>query len=260
MAERGSIRNARSEGLEVPQVTQSAQKGGGGVRNSLALRVLGLLLNVGLFDPVGDQEGRDTTTDTVEWQGVFLAIGSAGGVAKVVGSRSQWRGHVVVEATGLIKRNKEQGVVPLGRGKERLVDFLQEGLAVRDQAGRVHGVGANTAARWVDVGELGELARGGISVEVRNGLNVVIVSTVVSPVEEGGVRASTTGRVIVVLPGVAGLVQLLEDGPLGEAVNALVKGIIVDTMAIRGSRDHISTVRVCGLSRCQQISDILTGV
>lgn len=241
---RRSMFNTGGEGLEVPEVAQRAQNGGGRVRDELAVSIKALLLNISLADPGRDQEGRDTTTKTVEREGVALAIGSGSSVGQVVRSGSQWWRDVVVETTSLIESDDEEGVLPLRRGTERFVDILQKKFTGGDQAAGVHGVGANTAARGVDIGELGQLTGSSIGVEVGKGLNVVVVAAVIGPVEEGGVRAGATKRVVVVLPGVASLVQLLEDGHLGVAVNALGEAIIVGAVAMGGTRDNEGTVRV----------------
>lgn len=243
--------NTRGEGLEVPQVAQSAQNGGGRVRDDLAEGVRALLLNISLADPGRDQEGRDTTTKTVERKRVALAARGGSSVGEVVRSRNQWRRDVVMKATSLIESDNEEGILPLRGGTERFIDVLQKKFTGRDQAAGVHGVGANTAARGVDVCELSQLTSGSIGVKVGKWFDVGVVAAVICPVEEGGIRASATERVVVVLPGVASLVQLLEDGHLGVTMNALAEAVVIGTVAMGGTGDNVGTVGVGRLRRSQ---------
>jgi len=77
----------------------------------------------------------------------------------------------------------------------------------------VHGVRAYTAAGWVDEREFRESACCCVGVEVLQWLGFVGVVAFESPVEEVGV--DHVGACVVVLPGVVGFRQLLEDGTLG---------------------------------------------
>lgn len=240
------ILDPRGERVKVPEVAQGAQDRGGGVRHGFAGDAGALLLDISLADPGGDQQSGDTTTQTVKVEGVVLAAWGGGRVSEVVRPGSEGRGHMVVEATGLVEAQDEEGLVPLGPGAQSVVDVLDQLLAVGDQTTGVHRVGADTAARGVDVAEFRQGTGCGIRVELFQGLDLVGVVGGVSPVVELGIGASATSRVPVVDPGVAGLGQLLEDGTLGEGV--VVKGLIVGSVTIRSARGEGSPVGVGGLN------------
>lgn len=240
--EGGSILNTGVERLKVPEISESAEQGRGRVRHSLALVVGTLLLNVALADPRRDQESGDTATQTVELESVLLTIGSLLGVGQVIGTSSQRRGNMVMEATALVKGQDEESLLPLGAGTERLIDLLDEGLAVGDQTAVVHGGGANAAAGGVQVGELGQRAAGSIGIELVHGDNLVLVAGGLGPGKPVGLGASTASGVPVVEPSVVGLAQLLEDGALGERIGT--KGIIVATVATGGTSNDSKAVGV----------------
>ena len=109
---------------------------------------------------------------------------------------------MVVETTGLIEGQDEEGLVPLGAGAECVVDVLDKGLSIGDQASWVHGACALSAAGRVDEGEFGQGACCGIGVEVRQWLGLVGVVAGESPVKEESV--DHVGACVVVLPGVVG--------------------------------------------------------
>lgn len=192
--------DTRVERLKVPEVAKGAQNRRRRVRDRLAVGVGALLLNNALADPRRDKEGRDTAAETVKWEGIVIAIGGLEGESKVVGAGGQRGRDVVVETTALVEGEEEEGVVPLRACVEGVVNGLDEGLPIRDEAGGVHGGGADAAAGRVEVGELGEVALGGVVVEVRQGHDLVVVAGLVGPVEEAGVRASATVGVDVVHP------------------------------------------------------------
>lgn len=179
--------NTRSEWLKVPKIAQGAQNRRSRIRNGLSIRILTLLLNHSLTNPRRDQNSRDATTETVEGESVFLAVGRSLGVCEVIGSNSERGRDVIVETTRLVEGEDEEGLVPLGRGTEGIVDVLDEDFAVGDQARWVHRVGANAAAGWVDETEFGEGAIGGIGVEGCHGLGEAFVAAGDGPVEEPGV-------------------------------------------------------------------------
>lgn len=81
---------------------------------------------------------------------------------------------MVVEASSLVKGDDEEGVLPLRAVAEGVVHLLEENLAVGDEAGGVHGVSADAAARGVDVGELREAAEVGVLVELVEGLHFLL--------------------------------------------------------------------------------------
>ena len=75
---------------------------------------------------------------------------------------------MIRKAAVLVEGQDEEGVAPLGRAADRLVDALDESLALADGRRRVEGL--VVAALRVDPGELGELAGRSIGVELRKGL------------------------------------------------------------------------------------------
>lgn len=249
MVKRSSILNARVERLKVPQVTKRPQKRAGRIRDGVTRRVSALLLDITFANPVGDEQGRDTATQTVEGERVLLAARGGRGVCQVVWTSGQRRGHMVVETASLVKGDDEQGVVPLRTCASSVVYLADQSLAVRDQACRVHGVRAHAAAGWVDVGELGQRAGSGVGVELLQVDDLVLVTGVVRPVEVSGIRPSATGIVPVVDPRCVGPVQGLPDGNLGEAVVA--ERVVVVAVAIRGARDESSAVGIGGLTVCK---------
>lgn len=222
--------DTRGERLKVPQVAEGAQNRRRRVRDRLPVVVGALLLNSTLADPGGDKEGGDTATETVEGEGVVLAVGGLESESEVVGAGGQRRRDVVVETTALVEGKDEESVVPLWACAEGVVDGLDEVLTVGDKAGGVHGGGSDAAAGRVEVGEFGEVALGSVVVEVRQGHDLVVVTGLVGPVEEAGVGASATVGVDVVHPGVAGLGELLEERAVGELV--VVEALIIKTVAV----------------------------
>lgn len=222
--------DTRGERLKVPEVAEGAQNRRRRVRDRLAVVVGALLLNSALADPGGDKEGGDTATETVEGEGIVLAVGGLEGESEVIGAGGQRGRHVVVETAALIEGEDEEGVVPLRACAEGVVNGLDEVLAVGDEAGGVHGGGAHAAAGRVEVSELGKVALSGVVVEVRQGHDLVVVAGLVGPVEEAGIRASTTVGVDIVHPGVAGLGELLEERAVGQLV--LVEALVVETVSV----------------------------
>ena len=239
--ERGSVLNTGVERLEVPEVTKSTEQGSSRVRLGLATVVSTLLLNIALADPRRDEKSGDTATQTVELKSVLLAVGGFLGVGQVVRASGQGGRNVVVEATALVEGEDEEGLLPLGAGTERLVDLLDEGLAIGNQTAVMHGGGTNTAAGGVQVRELGQSAVGGIDVELLHGDNLVLVAAGLGPGEPLGLRTGATSGVPVVDPGVVGLTQLLEDGALGEGVGT--ESGIVGAVASGGTSNNSESVR-----------------
>jgi hypothetical protein len=106
----------------------------------------------------------------------------------------------------------------------------------------MHGSGADTAARGVEVSQFRQGTGRSVGVELGQGLDLVLVVGGIGPVEEACIGASTAGRVDVVDPRVTGLGQLLEDGPLGELV--LAKRSVVQTVAEGSTGNQSGTVGV----------------
>lgn len=97
----------------------------------------------------------------------------------------------------------------------------------------MHRVGADTAARGVDVAELRKRATGGVSVELGQRLGLVLVAAGPGPVVKVGINHA--GASVVVGPGLVSLGQLLEDGSLLESVLSISETSIICTMACRGT-------------------------
>jgi hypothetical protein len=108
----------------------------------------------------------------------------------------------------------------------------------------VHGVGVQTAAGGVEVGELGEGAEVGVLVEVLEG-NDVGLGVGDGPVEEEGVGGEGAVGAVVVLPGDALLGSNLEDAGDGDSRD--IEVVVVLAVAVGGTGNGTETVRVGGL-------------
>ena len=249
MFERRRLLHARGKGIKVPEVAQSAQDRHRRVGDGLAVRVRAFLLDLPLADPRRDQQGRDPPAKTIELERVLAAVRRILSVGQVIRSDGQRRRDVVVETTSLIEGENEESLIPLRAGPECIVHILDEGLTLRDQPGRVHGVGALAAAGRVDEAELRQLAGSRIGVEVVHGLRQTLVAASEGPIKEVGVDHA--GVRVVVLPRVAGLGELLENGALLEGMHVDFKIIVVRAMAGRCARNQVCAVGVGRLShRC----------
>jgi hypothetical protein len=246
MIERSRILNTGSERIEVPEVTEGAEQRASRVGLDLAAVIGTLLLNVSLTDPRGDEKSGNTATETVKLVSVLLAVGGLLGVGQVVGASGQGRGNVVVEATALVEGQDEESFLPLRAGTERLIDLLDEGLAVGYETAVMHGGGTNTAAGRVQVRELGQSAVGGISVELVYRDNFVLVVCSFGPDKVFGLRASTTSGIPIVDPGVVGLPELLKNRVLGVGVG--IESGIVGTVATGSTSNNSKTVWIGRLS------------
>jgi hypothetical protein len=175
--------NSWSKWLEVPEIPEGAENGRGTVRYGLAKAVDTELLNFTLGDPWRDEESRHAATKTVELVGILFAICRGLGIREVIGAGGKWGRNMVVEATGLIEGKNEQSILPLWTSTERLIDFLEESLSIRDQTAIVHGGGANTTAGWVKVRESWQSSTKSIRVELGHGDSLVFVSSLLGPGE-----------------------------------------------------------------------------
>lgn len=238
----------RGEGLKVPEVSKRAQNGGSRVRDSLAMSIFTLLFNLCLGNPGGNQQSRDATTQTVKREGVVHATGGAEGKGLVIRTGSERSGDVVVEATALVEGQDEESFLPLGTGAQSIIHLLDESFTVGDQTGGVHGSGANSTARGIEVRQFRKGTSRSIGVELGQRLDFVLVVGGIGPVEEARIGASTAGRVDVVDPRVTGLGQLLEDGPLGELV--LAESSVIQTVSEGSTGNQSGTVGV-GVLRSQ---------
>lgn len=244
MIERRRVGDTRSKVLKVPQQTESLQDGGGAVR----LRLAGGLVNTVVLNESResirrDQESGYTSTVTVKVQGVALAVASLG-IGLVVRAHSQWGSNVVEETTGLVEGQKKERFFPLRTVTESFVDLLDKDLTVRDVSARVHGIGVETAAGRVEVRKLRKLTQISILEEVLDGNNVLF-GVGRSPVEEETVRGESTVGAVVVEPANSLAAGLLED--VVDLDGGNYKGVVVGSVAIRGTGNSTESVRVGGL-------------
>lgn len=149
---------------------------------------------------------------------------------------------MVMEATGLVKGQDEESLLPLRTAAQSIIHLLDESLAVGDQASGMHGGGANSAARGVEVRQFRQCAGRSVGIKLVQVLDLVLVVGGICPVKVARIGAGTAGRVPVVDPRVTGLGQLLEDGPLGELMVA--KPRVIQTVAVGGAGNQSGTVGV----------------
>lgn len=246
------VRDTGGQVLQIPQVTQGLENGGGRVRGRLASGgVNTVVLDVTPGSVGGNEPSGHAATKTVELEGVAGAVGGFLSVGLVVGADGQGGSDVVVETTCLVKGDQQQGLVPLGTSADSVVDLLQKDLAGGDVAGGVHGVGVQAAAGGVEVGQLGEGAQVGVLVEVfeRNHTGLGVGH---GPVEEQGVGKEGAVGAVIVLPGDALLRGNLEDA--GDVNGRDIKVVVVLAVAVGGTGDRTETVRV---GRLNIVSDVV---
>lgn len=237
--------DTRAHILQVPQVTEGLEHGGSTIRGRLAGDgVSTVALNVTLGGVRREQPGGDTTTKTVEAESVRAAIIRGLGVGLVVGAHGKRGSDVVEESTGLVEGDKEESLLPLRAGADGIIDLLQENFTERDIAGGVHGVGVQTAAGGVNVGQLGEEAQVGVLVEVLDRDNVAL-GVFGGPVEEHGIGKEGAVGAVVVEPRDALLGGSLEDA--GGRDGGDIEVLIVLAVAIGDTSDRAETVGVGGL-------------
>lgn len=243
VVKRGRVLDPRVIRRKIPQVPQRAQNRRRMVRHRLAARVEAPLLNYGL-GPRRHDPRRHAPAQAVKRKRVVGAARRRLRVRLVVRAARAGRLDVVVEAARLVKRDDPERLVPLGPRAQRLVDILDELLAVGHAARRVHRVGAVAAARRVDVRQVRQVAVLGVLVEGIHEDDAVRVVALVGPLEPPGVL---DGRVDeVVLPLHAELRHLLEDGFLLHGVVAKV----VFTLAGGSARAEGHAVGVGRLRSC----------
>lgn len=248
MVERRRVGDTRSKVFQIPQKPKSLEHRGGTVRLNLASGgVDTVVLNVTGESVWGDQESGHTATVAVVGESVVLAVLGCLGVGLVVGADSSGGGDVVEETTRLIVGQKEERLFPLRTVAHSLVDLLDEDLAVGDVTVGVHGVGVGTAARGVEVGQLGELTQVSILEEVLDGDDAV-GCVLGSPVEKQAVGEESTVGAVVVEPA-----DVLGGGLLEDAVDfdgGDIKVVVVLSVAIGGTGNGTETVGV-GRLICQ---------
>lgn len=239
------VRDARRKILEIPEVTQCLQDGGGTVIGSFTGSGIDtLILNVTRGAIGRDKPSRQTATETIILKCVLLAIRRLLGVGKVIRTNGERGSDMVEETTGLVEGEQEESLIPLGTGAEGVVDLLDEDLAVRDVTRWMHGVGVQAAAGRVDVGELRQDTEVGVLVEVLEG-DDVLLGVLLGPVEEKGVRQEGTVRAVVVAPGDALVAGDFEDA--SNIDRAVVEVVVVTAVACGCARDCAETVWVGGL-------------
>uniref|UniRef100_J3N9D1 Uncharacterized protein n=1 Tax=Oryza brachyantha TaxID=4533 RepID=J3N9D1_ORYBR len=131
------------------------------------------------FNPRRDEERGHADAEGVE------AEQHGGGADDAVrgGDAGDRGGHVVEEAAVLIVGDDEQRLVPLRAGAERLVDLLDEALALRDVVGRVvvvAGEELEVEVALLDDDVVGELALPAVALE-RHVVRVVVAQVLELP-------------------------------------------------------------------------------
>jgi hypothetical protein len=196
MIERRRPRHTRVKWLEIPQVAQGSEDRCSSVGNSLAGAIGAKFFNIAGLDPRGNNKCWKTAAKSVEVERIASSIGSSLGVAEVIWARGERGLYVVVEASGFVKGDDEQSVVPLRTIAKRIVELLEKNLAIRHEAGGMHGVGPDATARRVDVGELGKTSQISVLEELIKSLQIFGRSTAgFSPVEIKRIAAAGSGIV-----------------------------------------------------------------
>lgn len=95
----------------------------------------------------------------------------------------------------------------------------------------MHGGSASATAGWVQEAELREGPGCGVGIEVLHWDSELVVAALEGPVEEPGVHHAGISICVVVLPGMIGFRELLEDSALGQAMGVGIKGFIISAMA-----------------------------
>ena len=161
------MRNARRQFLQIPEVAKSLDHRGCLVRGGLASHCIGTLVLDKSFGAVGRNEPRwHATTKAIKGEGVVPAVHGGLGVGDVVRANGFWRRNVVEETASLIVGNQQERLLPLRAITKGLVDLLDKDLAIGSVACWVHGVGVETAAGRVDVGQLRQHSKVGILIEI----------------------------------------------------------------------------------------------
>lgn len=240
--ERWRVGDTRGEVLDVPEISESLEDGGSTVGSGLARDgIRSVLLDVSLLTVRGDNPGRHAATQTVEVKSVFLTVLRSLSVGQVVRADGERGRDMVVEATGLVVGNEEQGLVPLRALANGIIDLLDEDLTVGDVTGGVHGVGVGAAAGGVNVREFREDTEVGVLEEVFNGHHVG-PGGLVDVGEEERIRFEFSVGAIVVEPGHALLVGGLEDGLARDTIVQEV--IVILAMPSSGSCQSAQAVGV----------------
>lgn len=166
------------------------------------------------LDPGRHEQRRDADAEAVEGE----VVGRRADDAVGAGHAGDGRGHVVEEAAVLVVGDDEQRLVPLRAGAQRLVDVLDEHLALVHVVRRVVVVGRvqlGVQVVLLDDGVVGERPAAGVvgeggaqRVEVQKVLELAEV-----PVEEHRRHVLEVDA-----EGEAGVVEVVEDGPLRVAL------------------------------------------
>ena len=181
------------------------------------------------MDPRRDGDGGDADTQAVEVEGV-----RAGDALDAVraGHARDGRGHVVVESAVLVVSDHEQRALPLRAGAERLVDLLEQQLALGDVVRRVvvvRGGGGHVEVARLDHNVVGQFPGRGVGLEVR-----VVVEEVVGVLGQAHVGVEEErGEVLIVHPECQPRVgYVLHDGALRESRREL--GLVVAEQSVGG--------------------------
>lgn len=193
--------------------------------------VLSLLLDDTLLDPWRDQERGDSHTEPRKIERDVLLVRRGLGVCDIIaGGDIDGSGNMIAKSTMLVESKDEECLIPLRRGAESFVDFLDEKLSLGDGRGWMERV--VRAALWIDVCKLRERSSAGVAVELCQWLDVRCrLPGRGCPFVEQGIRGEA-GSVRVIDPGYGLLRELLEDGALGQASD--IERIVIAAVTVGG--------------------------
>lgn len=95
----------------------------------------------------------------------------------------------------------------------------------------MHGSGTGSTAGWVQEAEFGEGSGCCVGIEVLHWYSEFVVAALEGPVEEPGIYHAGISVCVVVLPGMAGFRELLEDSALGQAMGVSVEAFIIGAVS-----------------------------
>jgi len=146
----------------------------------------------------------------------------------------------VDELTRFVISDNKKAVLPLGAIAKSLIDLLNKKLTKGDVTGWMHGVGVQSAARGIDVRELGQETEVGILKEVLD-WDDVGQAGLVDPAKELGVVVEGTVGAVVLAPGNVLAINDLKDT---SNVDVGCEVIVVETLARRGTSKSAETVGI----------------
>jgi hypothetical protein len=181
--------------------------------------------------------------DGQRWWDMIVETTYSTYVSPMPAHQTSGRRGFVDKLTGFVIGDNKKGVLPLGAIANSLIDLLNEKLSKGYVTGWVHRVCIQTAARGVDIRELGKKAEVGILEEVLNG-NDVGQAGFVDPAKELGVVVEGTVGSVVLTPTNVLVINDLEDT---SDVNVGGEIVVVEALAGRRASKSAETVGVCWL-------------